>query len=67
MRQLSTRDVGGEVHHASSAGASVAQAHGAEGISLGTIGTRQADSAPRTRPATAPHHVVVDDAGPCGS
>ncbi|MGH8064675.1 MAG: hypothetical protein ACRERE_05440 [Candidatus Entotheonellia bacterium] len=49
--------------------ASVAQAHGAEGISLGAIGTRQGDLAPRlrTRPATATHRSVVSEAGPWGS
>ena len=42
MSQCSTLDVGGEVHQASSAGASGAPAHGAEGLSLGTSGPRQA-------------------------
>jgi methylmalonyl-CoA mutase cobalamin-binding subunit len=49
MSQLSTIDVGLDVHKESIAVADVAQDHGAEVISLGTIGTRQADIDQRTR------------------
>jgi transposase len=54
---------------ASSAAASVAQAHDAEVIYLGSIGTRQADLDQRVRKlqAKAPHLVFVDEAGPCGA
>jgi hypothetical protein len=40
----------------------------AEVVDLGTIGTRQADSAQlvRTRQANATHLICVDDAGPWG-
>jgi hypothetical protein len=44
-----TRLIGMEVHTATLAGASVAQAHGAEVLSLGTMGTRQCASAHRVR------------------
>jgi methylmalonyl-CoA mutase cobalamin-binding subunit len=43
MRQFSMLYVGLDGHEASIAVAYVAQDHGAEVISLGTIGTRQAD------------------------
>lgn len=43
MSQSSTLYVGMDVHQESSAVAYVAQAHGAKGVSLGTIGTRQCD------------------------
>jgi hypothetical protein len=42
MSQSRPLDVGMDVHTEAIAVASVAQAHGAEVISLGTIGTRQA-------------------------
>jgi len=47
----------------------VAKAHGAAVISLGTIGTRQADidHLVRMLPSKAPPLVLVDDAGPGGS
>jgi transposase len=50
------------------AGADVAQAHGAEVPSLGTIGTRQCDldQLIRNMPAKATPLVLGDDAGPCG-
>jgi transposase len=68
MSQFSTLDVGLEVHKASIAVAFVAQEHGAEVISLGTIGTRQADIDQLTRKlqSKATHRVFVYDAGPCG-
>jgi hypothetical protein len=49
--------------------ASVANAHDAEVISLGSIGTRQADRdhLVRTLHANAPPLVCVDEAGPGGS
>jgi hypothetical protein len=49
--------------------ASVAPAHGAKGMALGTRGTRPCDRAQRlrTRPAKATHVVCVDAAGPWGS
>jgi transposase len=69
MTQARRLDVGLDVHQASSAVASVAQDHGAEVVSLGTIGTRQCDLDPLSRqlPSKANHLVVVDEAGPCGS
>jgi transposase len=47
----------------------VAQDHGAEVVSLGTIGTRQCDldTLIRQQHAKATHLVFVDEAGPCGS
>jgi hypothetical protein len=64
-----TRSVGLDGHQDALAGASVAPEHGAEGLALGSIGTRQADSAPRTRTrhAQATHLVLVSAAGPGGS
>ena len=61
--------VGLDVHQASIAVASVAQDHGAEVVSLGTIGTRQGDLDKRIRQlhSKATHLVCVDAAGPCGS
>jgi transposase len=48
--------------------ASIAEAHGAEVTSLGTIGTRQCDMDHliRKMPSKATHLVFVDEAGPCG-
>jgi hypothetical protein len=43
MAQSNTRSVGMDVPQESLAVASVAQAHGAEVISLGTLGTRPCD------------------------
>ena len=43
MKQSSTLYVGLDVHTDAIAVASVAQDHGAEVVSLGTIGTRQCD------------------------
>jgi transposase len=69
MNQSSTLDVGMDVHHDSLAVASVAQDHGAEVSSLGTIGTRPGDIDPlvRQRQSQATRLVFVYDAGPCGS
>jgi transposase len=57
-----------EVHKESSAVAYVAQDHGAEVPSLGTIGTRQCDIDPliRQRPSKATQRIFVYEAGPCG-
>src|SRR6266403_1222273 len=68
MSQFSTLYVGLDVHKESIAVAYVAQAHGAEVISLGTIGTRQAniDQLTRTLQSKAQHLVFVYEAGPCG-
>jgi transposase len=61
-------DVGLDVHQESSAVAYVAHDHGAEVVSLGTIGTRQCDldTLLRQLPSKATHRVFVDEAGPCG-
>jgi transposase len=69
MSQSSTLYIGRDGHKDSSAVADVAQEHGAEVLSLGPIGTRQADIDPLTRKlqAKATHLVFVDEAGPCGS
>ena len=69
MSQFRTLYVGLDVHKASIAVAYVAQEHGAEVISLGTIGTRQADidQLIRKLPSKAKHLVFVYEAGPCGS
>jgi transposase len=68
MSQVSTLYVGLDVHKESIAVAYVAQDHGAEVISLGTIGTRQADIDQLTRKlqSKAQHLVFVYEAGPCG-
>jgi transposase len=69
MSQFRMLDVGLDVHKASIAVASVAPDHGDEVISLGTIGTRQADidQLTRTLQSKATHLVLVYEAGPCGS
>ena len=69
MPQSRTPSVGWDVHQESIAVASVAQAHDAEVIDLGTIGTRQADldQLVRKLPSKANHLVLVSEAGPCGS
>jgi transposase len=58
-----------DVHKDSIAVADVAQEHGAEVTSLGTIGTRQCDidHCIRNMPSKAKHLLFVDEAGPCGS
>ena len=69
MQQSRTLDVGLDVHKESIAVVSGAQDHGAEVVSLGTIGTRQGDSAKLLRHLQAQGQplVCVYDAGPCGS
>ena len=69
MSQSNTLDVGMDVHKESIAVAYGAHAHGAEVISLGTIGTRQydIDTLLRQRRSKRKQLVFVYDAGPCGS
>ena len=69
MPQSSTLYVGMDVHQESIAVASVAQAHGAEVVSFGTIGTRQCaiDQLLRHLPSKGQPLVCVYEAGPCGS
>jgi hypothetical protein len=69
MAQSRTRFLGMDVHKDAIAVASVAQAQGAEGMSLGTMGTRQYDIALLigTRPSQAKHLLCGYAAGPCGS
>ncbi len=68
MSQSSTLFIGMDVHKETIAGAYVAQAHGAEVTSLGTIGTRQCDidQLIRKMPSKAQHLIFVYAAGPCG-
>src|SRR5918992_4577971 len=68
MHQSHTLDVGLDVHQASSAVASVANAYGAEVVLRGAIGTRQCDidALIRTRHAKSQPLVLSDEAGPCG-
>src|SRR5215471_1370148 len=68
MSQSSTLDVGMDVHKESIAVAYVAQDHGAEVISLGTIGTRQCDIDKLLRhlQSKGQQLVFVYEAGPCG-
>jgi transposase len=68
MSQSSTLYVGLDVHKESIAVAYIAQEHGAELSSLGTIGTRHCDMDHliRQMPSKAKHLVFVDEAGPCG-
>jgi transposase len=68
MNQSSTLYIGLDVHKDSIAVAYVATDHDAEVISLGTIGTRQADidQLIRKMPSKAQHLVFVYEAGPGG-
>ena len=68
MKQSRTLYVGMDVHKASITVASVAQGHGAEVVSLGTIGTRQCaiDKLIRQRQSKSKPLVFVYEAGPCG-
>jgi transposase len=68
MRQSSTLYIGLDVHHEAIAVAYVAQDHGAEVTSLGTMGTRQCDidQLVRKRQSKAKPLVCVYEAGPCG-
>ena len=69
MSQSSTLYVGMDVHKESIAVASVAQEHGAEVVSLGTIGTRHCDldKLLRQLQSKSKQLVFVYEAGPCGS
>jgi transposase len=69
MSQSRTRFIGMDVHKETIAVAYVAQAHGAEVLSLGTIGTRQCDidQLIRKMQSKATHLIFVYEAGPCGS
>jgi transposase len=69
MQQSRTLYVGLDVHKESIAVASVAQEHGAEVVSLGTIGTRQCDIDKLLRhlQSKGQQLVFVSAAGPCGS
>ena len=69
MSQSRTLFIGMDVHTDASAVASVAPDHGAEVISLGSIGTRQCaiDQRIRQMPSKATHLLFVSEAGPCGS
>lgn len=69
MSQSRTLCIGMDVHKDAIAVAYVAQDHGAEVASLGTIGTRQCDidQLIRTRQSQAQHLLFVYEAGPCGS
>src|SRR6266700_3662704 len=68
MQQSSTLYVGLDVHKESIAVAYVAQDHGAEVISLGTIGTRQCDidKLLRQLQSKGQQLVFIYEAGPCG-
>jgi transposase len=68
MSQSSTLFIGIDVHKDSMAVAYVAQDHGAEVTSLGTMGTRQGDidQLIRKMPSKAKHLIFVYEAGPCG-
>jgi transposase len=69
MSQSRTLYVGMDVHKESIAVAYVAQEHGAEVVSLGTIGTRQCDidKLLRQLQSKGQPRVFVSEAGPCGS
>src|SRR5215475_1046120 len=68
MSQSRTLFIGMQVHKGTIAVAYVAQEHGAEVTSLGTIGTRQCDidQLIRKMPSKAKHLIFVYEAGPCG-
>jgi transposase len=68
MTQSSMLYVGLDVHQESIAVAYVAQDHGAEAVSLGTLGTRlcDLDKLIRQMHSEAKHLVCVYEAGPCG-
>lgn len=68
MSQATTLFSGMDVHKDAIAVASVAQDHGAEGPSLGTLGTRQCDldHLIRTLHSKATHLIFIYEAGPCG-
>jgi len=68
MSPSRTLYVGMDVHTESMAVAAVAQAHGAEVVSLGTVGTRhgESDKLLRQLRSKSTPLVVVYAAGPCG-
>ena len=68
LNQSRTLDVGMDVHKESIAVAYRAEAHQAEVIYLGSIGTRPCDidMLIRKRQSKSYHLVFVDEAGPCG-
>ena len=68
MSQSNTLCIGMDVHKESIVVAYVAQDHGAEVTSLGTIATRQCDIAQliRKMQSQAKHLICVYEAGPCG-
>ena len=68
MHQSRTLYVGMDGHKESIAVASVAQDHGAEVVSLGTVGTRpwDIDKLIRQLQSKSPPLVFVSEAGPCG-
>jgi transposase len=65
MSQSRTLFIGMDVHKETIAVAYVAQDHGAEVTSLGTIGTRQCaiDQLVRKRPSKATHLIFIYEAG----
>ena len=67
--QSRTLFIGMDVHKETISVAYVAQEHGAEVSSLGTLGTRQCDidQLVRKMPSKATHPLFVSEAGPCGS
>jgi transposase len=69
MPQSSTLDIGMEVHKDTLAVAYVAKAHDAEGVFLGTLGTRHGDRDQliRRMPSKANQLIFVYEAGPWGS
>jgi hypothetical protein len=69
MAQGSTLFIGLEVHKETIAVAYVGEERGAEGVSLGTIGTRQCDidKVIRKLPGKGKPLPFVYEAGPCGS
>src|ERR1700746_3285208 len=69
MSQSRTLCIGMDVHKATMAVAYVAQDHGAEVTSRGTMGTRQCEIDQRSRqmPSKAKHLIFVYEAGPGGS
>src|SRR5437773_4441698 len=68
MSQSRTLSIGMDVHKESIAVAYVAQEHGAEVISLGTVGTRQCDIDKLLRhlQSKSPQLLLLYEAGPCG-
>ena len=68
MSQSRTLFIGMDVHKDSIAVAYVAQEHGAEVASLGTIGPRQCDidQLIRKMQSKATHLIFIYEAGPCG-